>query len=241
MPHDLFGDLVSRQPSIRSRRTPLVIASIVTHTLAISATIVASLVATDALPSPRQALAYYDTTVRMADIPLPPPPPRPPVGAPEPAAPAANPNAAPIVAPQGIAPESGIEHAASTTPDIGVVFGSGSDLTSLLLREAPPPPPPPPPSAQVRLHTGIQAPVKVVNVAPIYPAIAQAVHQQGIVILETTINVEGNVVAAIILRSIPLLDQAALDAVRQWRFTPARLNGVPIPVIMTVTVNFTLQ
>jgi protein TonB len=44
-----------------------------------------------------------------------------------------------------------------------------------------------------------------------------------------------------VLRSIPLLDQAALDAVRQWRYTPALLNGVPVTVIMTVTVQFTLQ
>ena len=44
-----------------------------------------------------------------------------------------------------------------------------------------------------------------------------------------------------VLRSIPLLDQAALDAVKQWVFTPTLLNNVPVPVIMTVTVNFTLQ
>ena len=44
-----------------------------------------------------------------------------------------------------------------------------------------------------------------------------------------------------VLRSIPLLDAAALDAVKQWQFTPTLLNGVPVPVIMTVTVQFTLQ
>jgi protein TonB len=44
-----------------------------------------------------------------------------------------------------------------------------------------------------------------------------------------------------VLRSIPLLDQAAIDAVRQWTYTPTLLNGVPVPVIMTVTVNFTLR
>jgi protein TonB len=43
-----------------------------------------------------------------------------------------------------------------------------------------------------------------------------------------------------VLRSIPLLDQAALEAVKQWEFTPTTLNGVPVPVIMTVTVQFTL-
>jgi periplasmic protein TonB len=44
-----------------------------------------------------------------------------------------------------------------------------------------------------------------------------------------------------VLRSIPLLDQAALDAVKEWKFTPTLLNGVAVPVIMTMTVNFTTQ
>jgi len=56
-----------------------------------------------------------------------------------------------------------------------------------------------------------------------------------------TIGPDGRVKEAKVLRSIPLLDQAALDAVKQWQFTPTLLNGVPVPVIMTVTVNFTLQ
>ena len=51
----------------------------------------------------------------------------------------------------------------------------------------------------------------------------------------------GSVTNARILRSVPLLDQAALNAVRQWQFTPTLLNGVPVPVIMSVTVNFTLR
>jgi len=61
------------------------------------------------------------------------------------------------------------------------------------------------------------------------------------VIIEATIDERGNVTAARVLRSAPLLDDAALAAVRQWKFTPALLNGEPIPVVMTVTVNFLLQ
>lgn len=60
-------------------------------------------------------------------------------------------------------------------------------------------------------------------------------------IIEATIGVDGRLINARLLRSIPLLDQAALEAVRQWEFTPTLLNGVPVPVIMTVTVNFTLK
>ena len=61
------------------------------------------------------------------------------------------------------------------------------------------------------------------------------------VIIETTIGLTGTVLDAKLLRSIPLLDAAALDAVRQWEFTPTLLNGSPVPVVMTVTVNFTLR
>jgi len=61
------------------------------------------------------------------------------------------------------------------------------------------------------------------------------------VIIEATISVDGRVQDARILRSVPLLDQAAVDAVRQWTYTPTTLNGVAVPVIMTVTVRFTLQ
>jgi protein TonB len=103
------------------------------------------------------------------------------------------------------------------------------------------PPPPPPPSAPVRVGGNIKAPVKTKDVRPVYPAIAQSARVQGIVIIEATIGPTGKVTDAKVLRSIPLLDNAALDAVRQWQFTPTLLNGVPVPVIMTVTVQFTLQ
>jgi protein TonB len=103
------------------------------------------------------------------------------------------------------------------------------------------PPPPPPPAAPVRVGGNIKAPVKTKDVRPTYPAIAQSARVQGIVIIEATIGPSGKVTDAKVLRSIPLLDNAALDAVRQWQFTPTLLNGVPVPVIMTVTVQFTLQ
>ncbi len=58
--------------------------------------------------------------------------------------------------------------------------------------------------------------------------------------LEATIDPGGNVTGVAILRSVPMLDQAAIDAVRQWKYTPTLLNGAPVSVLMTVTVNFTL-
>jgi len=65
----------------------------------------------------------------------------------------------------------------------------------------------------------------------------QSARVQGIVIVEATIGVDGRVQDARVLRSIPLLDAAAVEAVKQWEYTPTLLNGVPVPVIMTVTVN----
>ena len=64
---------------------------------------------------------------------------------------------------------------------------------------------------------------------------------QGVVILEAVIGTTGNVETVRVIRSVPLLDDAAIAAVRQWRYTPTLLNDVPVPVVMSVTVNFTLQ
>jgi len=74
----------------------------------------------------------------------------------------------------------------------------------------------------------------------VFPADAQAARVQGVVIIEALIDTNGNVADAKILRSVAMLDQAAVDAVRQWRFTPTMLNGAAVPILMTVTVNFTL-
>src|SRR2546426_26654 len=99
----------------------------------------------------------------------------------------------------------------------------------------------PPPQGPIHWHSGIRVPQKIVDVAPIYPRFARDAHAQGIVIIEATIDARGNVVAARVTKSVSLLDQAALDAVRQWKFSPTLLNGVPVPIIMTVTVRFILQ
>jgi protein TonB len=87
----------------------------------------------------------------------------------------------------------------------------------------------------------IAPPQKIKDVKPIYPPEAQRANVQGVIVVELTIGPDGRVTDARILRSIPLLDQAALDAVRQWEYTPVLLNGVAITYIMTATVNFTLQ
>ena len=93
--------------------------------------------------------------------------------------------------------------------------------------------------APVRIGGNIRAPKKIKDVKPVYPAIAQSARVAGAVTIEATIGPDGRVIDAKVVRSIPLLDQAALDAVRQWQYTPTLLNGVPVPVLVTVTINFT--
>ena len=75
-----------------------------------------------------------------------------------------------------------------------------------------------------------------------YPREAVVSRIQGVVILECTISPQGKIVAVKILRGVaPLLDESAIAAVKQWEYTPTLLNGVAVPVIMTVTVNFKLS
>jgi len=92
--------------------------------------------------------------------------------------------------------------------------------------------------AAVRVGGRIKPPTKIRDVTPVYPAIAQSAHVAGVVTIEATIGPDGKVVDAKVVRSIPMLDQAALDAVRQWEYTPTLLNGKPVPVLVTVTINF---
>jgi periplasmic protein TonB len=240
MPRDLFGDVAVRPPSVRSRRSPVVVASVVSHALLVIAVLVATAIAPDILPTPREALAFYEPA-RLIDIELPPPPPapRPPTAAPE--LPTVSPNAAPVVAPTAITPEPWAPAFVPSSDGVvnGVVDGVGDNVVGV--PDAPPAPvvtTPPPPR---RLHSGIRAPDKVVNVTPIYPAVAREARREGVVILEAVIDASGNVTSARVLRGDPLLDQAALDAVQQWKFKPATLNGEAIPVVMTVTVQFKLQ
>lgn len=153
-----------------------------------------------------------------------------------------NPTAAPVEAPSEIKPETGIEVGPEGGMAGGVEGGVPGGVVGGVVGGLPEaPPPPPPPQAPVRVGGNIRPPTKVRDVKPVYPSIAQSARVQGVVIIEATIGPDGKVKDARVLRSIPLLDQAALDAVRQWEFTPTLLNGVPVPVIMTVTVNFTLQ
>jgi protein TonB len=106
--------------------------------------------------------------------------------------------------------------------------------------EAAPPPPPPPPQERIRVGGQVQS-AKIMNQArPVYPALARQARIQGKVLLEAVINKEGVIEELTVVSGHPLLINAALDAVKQWRYQPTMLNGVAVEVITTIEVNFTL-
>jgi protein TonB len=216
--------------------------SLVVHAVVIGTIVVAQAVAVGTLPTPRRPVTFVEPRpVRLIDLTRPNQVRRSSTAAPGTTPSASQTTVAPTEAPTGITQETGLEPAAFSTPTGALERGGGGGLEGVGLVEGVKAPPPPPKPAPVRLHMGMQPPRKIADVAPLYPAIARAARVSGIVILEAVIDARGRVESVRVLRSIPTLDQAAVDAVRQWRFTPTLLNGEPVPIVMTVTVNFTLS
>ena len=95
-------------------------------------------------------------------------------------------------------------------------------------------------ATRIRVGGDIKAPTKTKHVAPVYPEEAKAREIQGTVILEILVGTDGRVLDTEVRRSVPLLDAAAVTAVMQWEYTPTLMNGEPVELLMTVTINFTL-
>jgi protein TonB len=156
---------------------------------------------------------------------------------------------APIVAPNDIAPPSDTEPSAPGagdapvgvgSPEVGIPQGISLDTFTPTTITIADPPPPPPVQRAYRPGGAIREPRKVHEVPAVYPDVARAARIEGVVIVEATIDERGVVTDARVLRSVPLLDGAALTALKQWRYTPTLLNGVPVRVLMTVTFRFSL-
>jgi TonB family protein len=220
-------------------RRSFTLCSIVVHAVVITAALIAQVVADGALPSPHRPTIFDTSQFMPVDIQMP----KPRVAAPARTSDTVSVNVAPLVPPTGVTQETGREDEVTSPPPgsvIGIEGGPPPDITGVGIPIAAPPPPPEP-APPMHLHSGMKAPVKTTDVAPVYPLIAKQAHLQGVVILEAVLDAQGRVESVRVLRSIPQLDRAAVDAVQQWRFTPALLNGQAVPVVMTVTVNFTLQ
>lgn len=110
---------------------------------------------------------------------------------------------------------------------------------------SPPPPPlppaPPQPQAALRIGSGPAQANLIQKVEPVYPPLARAARVQGVVLLSATIDNTGQVVGVSVVSGHPLLNDAAVEAVRQWVYRPMLLNGQPVDVITTITINFVLQ
>jgi protein TonB len=131
---------------------------------------------------------------------------------------------------------AGTARAGAPQPLSGFAGVAGRPTSTFVVRDDRPAP-----DGTLRVGGAIHAPQKVFSVNPVYPQEAKDSMVQGVVVIDTKVAADGSVAEAWVVRSIPLLDGAALDAVRQWRFTPTLLNGVAVPVVVTVTVNFTLR
>ena len=193
----------------------------------------------------------------VSAVPSPPPPPPPPAFAATPSkpkkitpVPTSTPRAAPVEAPREIVEEMPVDTGSTEGVPGGVEGGVAGGVVGGVvggLVSGLPPPPSPPPSAPpvarapVRIGGELKAPALVERVEPEYPPIAVRAQVQGVVILEAVVDLHGRVEDVHVLRSIPVLDKAAITAVRQWRYSPLLLNGTPERFVLTVTLTFSLK
>ena len=235
MPRDLFGEVDRPSTRVGARSRYTVPLSLAAHALVLAGILAATVLGPAVLPSPATG-----ELILIADMHIPEPPPPSIVAAPSTPAAAVNPNAAPVVAPDYIAPEVLLpDDLHVSTADVTGLVAGATHFTSVV--GEPPAPPPPAPVQPVPVGGRVRPPAKTVDVPPVYPPLAIAARVEGTVIIEAVIDTDGRVRSARVLRSISLLDAAALRAVGQWAYTPTLLNGVAVPVIMTVTVTFELH
>jgi periplasmic protein TonB len=187
--------------------------------------------------------------VPPAEVALPPPPPPPPpAGAralkPAPAAPRPAEAAkflAPIEVPELVEPEESLDLGVEGGVPGGVEGGVPGGVIGGIVGGLPEAPPPTAAAARpVRVGGIIRTPKLLQRVTPEYPPLAVQARTTAIVIIEAVVDADGRVQTAKVLRGQPLFDQAALDAVKQWRYKPLLLNGVPTPFVVSVTLLFNL-
>jgi protein TonB len=232
-----FATRVGDAPRAGAWAWPLTVAL---HAVGAAALVIVPLLGTEPLPPESDRVAH--AFIASPSFAVPPPPPPPPPAA---ARAATTPRVAPTQASSGFtAPiEEPSEIPTGASLDLGLEGGVPGGVEGGVpggvvggLEAAPPPPP-----QVVRVGGVIREPRKVKNVPPVYPEFAREARLQGVVILECVISPQGRVEAVKVLRGVPTLDEAAVEAVRQWAYTPTLINGVPTSIVMTVTVNFMLR
>jgi protein TonB len=250
----MFDDLVESVPAGKKRTNQryTVIVSTILQCLFLAVLLLIPLIYTEALP--KQMLTTF-----LVAPPPPPPPPPPPAATPvqrvvRPVARLIQ--AGRLTAPTAIPKDIKIFKEEEAPPDVGMGVGvvggvpggvpggqAGGVLGGIIGGVADsnlPPPPKAAPPQRVRVGGNVQQ-AKLINmVRPVYPPLAKQARIQGTVRLQAIIDRQGNVVQLEVLSGHPLLVNAALDAVRQWRYQPTLLNGEPVEVVTTVDVVFSL-
>jgi protein TonB len=207
------------------------------HAGLLAAVVVVPLLRGDSLPAPASGVKVF--FAEPLSIPPPPPPaavaPGRPLAKPIPLSEQAT-LTPPVEISDAIVPEAGAELAADPGAPGGVEGGVPGGAVGAVVETLPEPAAPP------VLHVGgsIREPAKLKNVNPAYPDVAARAMVQGNVIVELQVDSQGHVTDARIVKGIPLLNDAALAAVRQWVYMPPLVDGVPVRLVMTVTVRFKL-
>ena len=237
-------------PGLRNRRGLALPASMILHTVGVAALALVPLLEADALPMPYGKVRAFFVEPIAAPPPLPPPPPPPATRAATPTRVAPTTPAAatpvfvaPIEAPTHIKPEEGLDLGGIESGMAGGVEGGvpGGVVGGIIGGLPDAPLPRPRPAEPVRVGGTVQEPRKIVDVAPIYPLVAARAGIKGIVIIEAIVDPRGRVADATVIKGVPAFYEAALEAVRRWVYTPTLIDGVPTPIIMTVTVRFELR
>ena len=214
--------------------------SIAIHLAGLAALVLVPILMSDEMPPPATGVRAFLVEPPQVAAPPPPPPPAPAAAATRPVAPSAPAQfVAPVSTPDTVVPEQGLELGVEGGAPGGVEGGvEGGVVGGIIggLPEAAPPAVKP-----MRVGGNISEPRKLRHVAPEYPDLARQAHVTGMVIVEAIIGPDGRVGNISVLRSIPMLDEAAVAAVKQWVYAPTLLNGVPVPVIMTITLRFSLR
>ncbi len=241
----LFQSLVLTQPEAHAgRKGATFFASVGLHSLLVVAVAILPILYYDSLPTQGALKAFFVTPLEVA--PAPPPPPPPPASArtlvktpPKVNLTQTQGFVAPIEVPNTIKPEEGLDLGVEGGVPGGVEGGVPGGVVGGVVGgiEAAPPPP----ARVVRIGGQIAPPRKIRNVDPVYPDLAKASRVSAILILEAEVDTRGSVKAVKVLRGHPLFDEAAIEAVQQWRYQPLLLNGEPTGFIRTVTLNFSLQ
>jgi len=219
---------------LRSHLSGSVPISIAAHLAVLLLLLIVPLAADIALPMPEKDLPDF---IRVA----PPPPLAPVPAARRPVTTMTDLSVPPTSAPPSIQPET-----PAPGPRFDVAIGSGTDVPagvgvdSSVATVTPPPPPEAPHPTTVRVAQLPEPPRKIVDARPVYPEFARNARVEGTVILEAVLDTSGTITQLRVVRSVPLLDRAALDAVRQWKYTPTVYGGRSVSVLMTITIRFTL-